>query len=141
MESALERYMPPLMSQARILWERADYDAVEKLFRRSAEYCSANEAWTLNLAHTLFMQEKYKESADCYAPLVRKKFDRLMEVMDDAWKTWKCTRLVGLCSALVGPGSALVGPCSTLVRPCSALVGPSSALVGPCSALVGPVLP
>jgi len=58
LESALELYLPVLMSQARILWERADYDGVERLFRRSAEYCSSSDVWRLNLAHILFMQEK-----------------------------------------------------------------------------------
>uniref|UniRef100_A0A183CQM1 Tetratricopeptide repeat protein 30 n=1 Tax=Globodera pallida TaxID=36090 RepID=A0A183CQM1_GLOPA len=49
-------------------------------FDRSAEFCHGNETWKLNLAHTLYMQEKYKEASDCYAPLVRASFDKLLDV-------------------------------------------------------------
>jgi tetratricopeptide repeat protein 30 len=66
------------MSQAKIVWDREDYDQVENLFRRSSEFCGSNETWRLNLAHTLFMQEKYKESADCYAPIVNKKLGNVL---------------------------------------------------------------
>ncbi|KAI1708251.1 tetratricopeptide repeat protein 30A2 [Ditylenchus destructor] len=79
-EETLERYLPALMSQAKILWEKGDYEQVEKIFRRSSEFCNQNDTWTLNLAHTLFMQEKFKDSADCYAPLVRKNFDKMLQV-------------------------------------------------------------
>ncbi|KAI6242175.1 Tetratricopeptide repeat protein 30 [Aphelenchoides fujianensis] len=83
-QECLQRYLPVLMGQAKILWERADYDQVEGLFRRSAELCAGAEDWRLNLAHTLFMQarpfEKYKESADCYAPIVNAKFDSMLDI-------------------------------------------------------------
>ncbi|KAI6242149.1 Tetratricopeptide repeat protein 30 [Aphelenchoides fujianensis] len=92
-QECLQRYLPVLMGQAKILWERADYDQVEGLFRRSAEFCAGDEGWRLNLAHTLFMQarlfvflttpsmqEKYKESADCYAPIVNAKFDSMLDI-------------------------------------------------------------
>ena len=44
------------MSQARIYWERSNYPQVEKIFRKSVEFCSENETWKLNVAHVLFMQ-------------------------------------------------------------------------------------
>ncbi|KAJ1624803.1 hypothetical protein T492DRAFT_1044543 [Pavlovales sp. CCMP2436] len=60
-DEALERYIPSLMSQARIYWQREHYPMVEKLFRQSAEFCSEHEAWQLNVAHVFFMQEsKFK---------------------------------------------------------------------------------
>jgi|OM-RGC.v1.035758874 hypothetical protein len=31
---------------------------VEKIFRQSAEFCSEDESWKLNVAHIFFMQEK-----------------------------------------------------------------------------------
>lgn len=39
-DEALERYVPCLMSQARIYWSREHYPMVEKIFRQSAEFCS-----------------------------------------------------------------------------------------------------
>lgn len=44
------------MSQAKIYWDMNDYSQVEKIFRKSAEFCSENDIWKLNVAHTLFMQ-------------------------------------------------------------------------------------
>lgn len=62
-ETTLEaEYLPALMAQAKLLWEKAQWAQIERLFRRSAEFCRGNETWKLNLAHTLFMQEKFKES-------------------------------------------------------------------------------
>ena len=50
------RYLPVLMSQAKIYWDQKDYIKVEKIFRKSVEFCSENDIWRLNVAHTLFMQ-------------------------------------------------------------------------------------
>lgn len=55
-DEALERYIPVLMAQAKIYWERENYPMVEKLFRQSAEFCSEHETWKLNVAHVFFMQ-------------------------------------------------------------------------------------
>jgi tetratricopeptide repeat protein 30 len=50
---------------------------VEKLFRKSAEFCSDSDVWKLNVAHVLFMQEgKFKEATGFYEPIVRKNFDK-----------------------------------------------------------------
>ena len=50
---------------------------VEKLFRKSVEFCSESDIWKLNVAHVLFMQEgKFKEATGFYEPIVRKNFDR-----------------------------------------------------------------
>ena len=60
-DEALEAYIPVLMAQARIYWEREHYTMVEKIFRQSAEFCSEHETWKLNVAHVFFMQEnKFK---------------------------------------------------------------------------------
>lgn len=48
--------MPVLMSQAKIYWDANNYAQVEKIFRKSVEFCSENDTWKLNVAHTLFMQ-------------------------------------------------------------------------------------
>lgn len=49
------------MGQAKIYWEMENYSQVEKIFRQSAEFCSDDENWKLNVAHVFFMQEKFKE--------------------------------------------------------------------------------
>jgi tetratricopeptide repeat protein 30 len=55
-DEELERYIPVLMAQARIYWDRENYAMVEKLFFQSAEFCSEHEVWKLNVAHVYFMQ-------------------------------------------------------------------------------------
>lgn len=80
-DEALERYVPVLMSQARIYWEREHYPMVEKIFRQSAEFCSEHETWKLNVAHVFFMQEtKFKEAIRYYEPIVKKQQDALLSV-------------------------------------------------------------
>mmetsp|Transcript_36135 Transcript_36135/g.115695 ORF Transcript_36135/g.115695 Transcript_36135/m.115695 type:complete len:353 (+) Transcript_36135:1172-2230(+) len=65
-DEAVEAYMPVLMAQAKIYWELGNYGAVEKLFRQSAEFCSENDSWKLNVAHVFFMQEKFKDAIRYY---------------------------------------------------------------------------
>ena len=50
---------------------------MEKLFRKSVEFCNESDIWKLNVAHVLFMQEnKFKEATGFYEPIVRKNFDK-----------------------------------------------------------------
>merc|ERR1712151_1063886 len=56
------------------------YGQVEKIFRNSAEYCSDDENWKLNVAHVFFMEEKFKECIRYYEPFVRKHNDNLLSV-------------------------------------------------------------
>ena len=44
------------MAMASIYWDLEHYSAVERIFRQSAEFCSDNDTWKLNVAHTFFMQ-------------------------------------------------------------------------------------
>ena len=72
-DEALERYIPVLMSQARIYWDLEHYPKVEQIFRQSAEFCSEHEVWVLNVAHVFFLQEtKFKEAIKYYEPTVKK---------------------------------------------------------------------
>lgn len=51
---------------------------VEKIFRKSVEFCNENDTWKLNVAHVLFMQEtKYKEAISFYEPIVKKQYDNV----------------------------------------------------------------
>ncbi|XP_021934386.1 tetratricopeptide repeat protein 30A isoform X2 [Zootermopsis nevadensis] len=80
-EDALERYIPVLMAQAKIYWDLENYAQVEKIFRKSVEFCNENDIWKLNVAHVLFMQEnKFKEATGFYEPIVKKHYDNILNV-------------------------------------------------------------
>ena len=72
------RYIPVLMQQAKIYWDMENYQQVEKIFRKSVEFCNEHDIWKLNVAHVLFMQEnKYKEATGFYEPIVKKNYDNV----------------------------------------------------------------
>lgn len=74
------RYIPVLMAQAKIYWNRENYSMVEKIFRKSVEFCNDHDTWKLNVAHVLFMQEnKYKEAIGFYEPIVKKHYDKVRD--------------------------------------------------------------
>ncbi|CAF3607143.1 unnamed protein product [Adineta steineri] len=80
-DATLEKYVPVLMAQANIYWLQENYAAVEKIFRKSVEFCNDNEIWKLNVAHVLFMQDnKYREAIGFYEPIVKKHEDNLLSV-------------------------------------------------------------
>ena len=80
-DEALEAYIPVLMAQARIYWEREHYAMVERIFRQSAEFCSEHDVWKLNVAHVFFMQEnKYKEAIHYYEPIVTQHEESILDV-------------------------------------------------------------
>ena len=91
-----------LMAQAKIYWDMDQYAQVEKIFRKSVEFCSESDIWKLNVAHVLFMQvimddcdsrdiltffwtlylqeNKFKEATGFYEPIVKKNFDSILNV-------------------------------------------------------------
>ncbi|XP_044264063.1 tetratricopeptide repeat protein 30A isoform X1 [Tribolium madens] len=80
-EECLDRYIPVLMAQAKIYWDLENYQQVEKIFRKSVEFCNDNDIWRLNVAHVLFMQEnKFKEATGFYEPLVKKSYSEILNV-------------------------------------------------------------
>ena len=80
-EDTLAKYIPVLMAQAKIYWDMDQYAQVEKIFRKSVEFCSESDIWKLNVAHVLFMQEnKFKEATGFYEPIVKKHFDSILNV-------------------------------------------------------------
>lgn len=77
-DEALKRYVPVLMSQAKIYWDLGNYVQVEKLFRMSSDFCNDHDIWRLNVAHTLFMQKnKYTEATSFYELIVNKNYDKV----------------------------------------------------------------
>lgn len=80
--SAAYRYIPVLMAQAKIYWDLENYSQVEKIFRKSVEFCNESDIWKLNVAHVLFMQEnKFKEATGFYEPIVKKNYDNVRVIM------------------------------------------------------------
>uniref|UniRef100_A0A9L0JB96 Tetratricopeptide repeat protein 30 n=1 Tax=Equus asinus TaxID=9793 RepID=A0A9L0JB96_EQUAS len=80
-DDTLEKYIPVLMAQAKIYWNLENYPMVEKIFRKSVEFCNDHDVWKLNVAHVLFMQEnKYKEAIGFYEPIVKKHYDNILNV-------------------------------------------------------------
>ncbi|KAB5554254.1 hypothetical protein PHYPO_G00048230 [Pangasianodon hypophthalmus] len=80
-DQLIEEYIPVLMAQAKIYWNRENYNMVEKIFRKSVEFCNEHDTWKLNVAHVLFMQEnKYKEAIGFYEPIVKKHYDNILNV-------------------------------------------------------------
>ncbi|KAM7387486.1 hypothetical protein PAMA_009889 [Pampus argenteus] len=75
-----EKYIVVLMAQARIYWNRENFQMVEKIFRKSVEVCNEDDTWKLNVAHVLFMQNKYKEAIGFYEPIVKKHYDNILNV-------------------------------------------------------------
>lgn len=69
------RYIVVLMAQAKIYWSRENFLMVEKIFHKSVEVCTDDDTWKLNVAHVLFMQNKYKEAIGFYEPIVKKHYD------------------------------------------------------------------
>ncbi len=69
------------MGQSKVYWDLNEYSQVEKIFRKSVEFCSEHDMWKLNVAHTLFMQEtKFKEAAGFYEPAVKKGYDKVQTI-------------------------------------------------------------
>ncbi|MEQ2213338.1 hypothetical protein XENOCAPTIV_013286, partial [Xenoophorus captivus] len=75
------KYIVVLMAQAKIYWNRENFQMVEKIFRKSVEFCNDDDTWKLNVAHVLFMQNKYKEAISFYEPIVKKHYDSAEELM------------------------------------------------------------
>ncbi|KAM8723363.1 intraflagellar transport protein 70A isoform 2-T2 [Acanthopagrus schlegelii] len=75
-----EKYIVVLMAQAKIYWNRENFQMVEKIFRKSVEVCNEDDTWKLNVAHVLFMQNKYKEAIGFYEPIVKKHYDNILNV-------------------------------------------------------------
>jgi tetratricopeptide repeat protein 30 len=80
-DDSLEKYIPVLMAEASIYWNKEDYASVEKLFKNTADYCSVHDTWRLNYAHTFFIQEdKYVECIQYYEKILEKNIHNLLDL-------------------------------------------------------------
>uniref|UniRef100_A0A3B5JXT2 Tetratricopeptide repeat protein 30 n=1 Tax=Takifugu rubripes TaxID=31033 RepID=A0A3B5JXT2_TAKRU len=73
-------YIVVLMAQAKIYWNRENYQMVEKIFHKSLEVWCEDDTLRLNIAHVLFMQNKYKKAISFYEPIVKKHYDNILNV-------------------------------------------------------------
>lgn len=78
-DDALDRFMPVLMAQAGIYWDKGRYGQVERIFRQTSEFASEHDVWKLNVAHVFFVQGKFREAIQYYEPIVRQS-ERLLDI-------------------------------------------------------------
>lgn len=76
----LEKYIPVLMAQAKIFWNDRDFGAVERILKNAKDYCSINDTWRLNMAHVMFIQEKYSEAVGFYEMVYEKNVENLLQL-------------------------------------------------------------
>ncbi len=70
----MKLFLPVLMANALIYWEREDYAMVEEVLRQSQDICNDEDEWKLNTAHALFAQQqgnKFKECIPYYESFVK----------------------------------------------------------------------
>ena len=80
-DECLEKYIPVLMAEANLAWQKEDFSTVEKLFEKTSDYCSVHDTWRLNYAHTFFVQEeKYIEAIQYYERSFEKNIHNLLEL-------------------------------------------------------------
>jgi len=85
-DAALERYVPVLMAQAKIYWDKNNYKSAERILSKGREFCEdsdawrLNQAWRLNVGHVLFMQKRYDLAIRWYEMLVKRHLGDLLEL-------------------------------------------------------------
>lgn len=79
-DEAIEHYIPIVMAQASIFWDFANWTEVERVLKKSMEYCNEHDVWRLNVGHVLFMQEKYLDATSFYEPYVQKYQANILQV-------------------------------------------------------------
>lgn len=78
--SLTEKYVAVLTNQAKISWDNKEFGNVEAMFKESADICAQNKVFQVNLAHSVYMQEKnYSEAIEYYEEILRKYEDNLLK--------------------------------------------------------------
>jgi tetratricopeptide repeat protein 30 len=78
--SLTEKYVAVLTNQAKISWDNKEYANVELMFKESADICDDNKVFQVNLAHSVYMQEKnHHEAISYYEKIVNKYKDDLLK--------------------------------------------------------------
>ena len=80
-DATIDAYLPILMSQCKIYWDRGNYEQVERLLKLNAEFVSESDTFKLNVAHTLYMQEtRYKDAITYYEFICKKHYSSILTV-------------------------------------------------------------
>ena len=75
-----DKYVAVLTNQAKISWDNKDYHSVEMMFKESSDIWQKNKVFQVNLAHSVYMQEKnYTEAINYYEPIMNKYKDNLLK--------------------------------------------------------------
>ncbi|XP_029789157.1 tetratricopeptide repeat protein 30A-like [Suricata suricatta] len=56
-DDTLEKYIPVLMAQAKIYWNLENYPMVEKIFRKSVEFCNDHDVWKNMSKHMIVLRD------------------------------------------------------------------------------------
>lgn len=103
------------MAQAKIYWNRENYQMVEKIFHKSLEVWCEDDTLRLNIAHVLFMQNKYKKAISFYEPIVKKHYDNVSVGMAASEWSSDLKRIQPQCrfsSLSLDPGADSLPVCS-----------------------------
>ena len=68
------------MGQGKILWNEKDFVGVERVLKNAQDYCSINNVWKLNMAHVMFVQEKYSEAVTFYESVYDKNIHTILHL-------------------------------------------------------------
>ncbi|XP_065176423.1 intraflagellar transport protein 70A-like [Sycon ciliatum] len=91
-EMALKHYGMVVMQQAKIYWDKQNYPALERVFRKAANRCSDMEDFKINVGHTLFVQasdkpvkpdedvRRYTDAVKFYEPIVKAYYRTPLEI-------------------------------------------------------------
>jgi tetratricopeptide repeat protein 30 len=95
--SLTEKYVAVLTNQAKISWDNKEYANVELMFKESADICDENKVFQVNLAHSVYMQEKnHHEAISYYEKIVNKYKDDLLKcetiVLANLWVCYILTK-------------------------------------------------
>lgn len=76
----IDKYVAVITNQAKILWDNKDFESVESLFSESADICNKNKVFRVNLAHSVYMQEKnHAKAIEQYEPIVEQYKDNYLK--------------------------------------------------------------
>jgi len=71
-QQELEQYLALVMGQAKLIWQKGNYEMLERMLQKSADLLGDHEVWKLNMAHAVFMQNgsRFHEAIALYEPIV-----------------------------------------------------------------------
>ena len=74
-EAGVDQFVKLLMLQAKVYWDKGEYANTEKFLQQSSEILHDNVVFNENLAHALFVQEKFEDSIPYYEMLINSHTD------------------------------------------------------------------